>query len=58
MRIKRVCLSNPYYHVCFLQSCTTVRYIDELEDMLDENLVVLFNTETEDGSLEEVRFKF
>ncbi|MCO5579161.1 hypothetical protein L7F22_033014 [Adiantum nelumboides] len=33
------------------------RYIDELEDFLDENLLQQFNTETEDGSLEEVAEK-
>ncbi|KAI5082991.1 hypothetical protein GOP47_0002734 [Adiantum capillus-veneris] len=33
------------------------RYIDELEDLLDENLLQQFNTETEDGSLEEVAEK-
>ncbi|KAH8967323.1 hypothetical protein BDL97_03G072500 [Sphagnum fallax] len=30
------------------------RYIDELENLLDENLVELFNTTADDGSVEEV----
>lgn len=29
-------------------------YIDDLENMLDENMVLSFNTEIEDGSIEEV----
>lgn len=40
--------------VAWMVQSKVPRYIDELEDMLDENLIVLFNTETEDGSLEEV----
>ncbi|XP_057962512.1 pre-rRNA-processing protein TSR2-like isoform X1 [Malania oleifera] len=32
-------------------------YIDDLEDMLDKNMVSLFNTEIEDGSTEEVAEK-
>ncbi|XP_057961086.1 pre-rRNA-processing protein TSR2-like [Malania oleifera] len=32
-------------------------YIDDLEDMLDENMVSLFKTEIEDGSTEEVAEK-
>ncbi|MQL71868.1 hypothetical protein Taro_004196 [Colocasia esculenta] len=37
----------------FTQSNDTL-YIDDLENMLDESMVVSFNTEIEDGSVEEV----
>lgn len=40
--------------VAWLTRSTETRYIDELEEMLDENMILSFNTETEDGSLEEV----
>jgi pre-rRNA-processing protein TSR2 len=40
--------------VSWLTRSTETRYIDELEEMLDENMVLSFSTETEDGSLEEV----
>eukprot|EP00252_Welwitschia_mirabilis_P017011 TRINITY_DN37825_c0_g1_i1.p1 TRINITY_DN37825_c0_g1~~TRINITY_DN37825_c0_g1_i1.p1 ORF type:complete len:212 (-),score=65.42 TRINITY_DN37825_c0_g1_i1:237-872(-) len=40
--------------VAWLGQSTVPRYIDELEEMLDENMLLSFNTETEDGSLEEV----
>lgn len=40
--------------VAWLAQSTLPRYIDELEEMLDENMLLSFNTETEDGSLEEV----
>lgn len=40
--------------VAWLAHSTLPRYIDELEEMLDENMLLSFNTETEDGSLEEV----
>lgn len=48
-------LHNDIFH-WMLQS-KAPRYIDELEDFLDENLLQQFNTETEDGSLEEVAEK-
>ncbi|KAH7281329.1 hypothetical protein KP509_36G041700 [Ceratopteris richardii] len=41
----------------FLLRSKAPRCIDELEDLLDENLVQQFNTEAEDGSLEEVAEK-
>ncbi|KAH9326644.1 hypothetical protein KI387_006822, partial [Taxus chinensis] len=40
--------------VAWLVHPTLPRYIDELEEMLDENMLLSFNTEIEDGSLEEV----
>lgn len=40
--------------VAWLTHSTETRYIDELEEMLDENMILSFSTETEDGSLEEV----
>jgi len=40
--------------VAWLTHSTETRYMDELEEMLDENMILSFNTETEDGSLEEV----
>ncbi|KAH9310430.1 hypothetical protein KI387_025465 [Taxus chinensis] len=40
--------------VSWLVHPTLPRYIDELEEMLDENMLLSFNTEIEDGSLEEV----
>uniref|UniRef100_A0A0C9S8H4 TSA: Wollemia nobilis Ref_Wollemi_Transcript_4460_1009 transcribed RNA sequence n=1 Tax=Wollemia nobilis TaxID=56998 RepID=A0A0C9S8H4_9CONI len=40
--------------VAWLAHSNVPRYIDELEEMLDENMLLSFNTETEDGSLEEV----
>ncbi|GLJ26721.1 hypothetical protein SUGI_0520580 [Cryptomeria japonica] len=40
--------------VAWLAHSTLPRYIDDLEEMLDENMLLSFNTETEDGSLEEV----
>lgn len=40
--------------VAWLTRSTETRYIDELEEMLDENMILSFNTEIEDGSLEEV----
>lgn len=43
--------------VAWITRSKVTRYIDELEDMMDENMIVLFNTETEDGSLEEVAEK-
>ncbi|XP_057822112.2 uncharacterized protein LOC131034591 isoform X3 [Cryptomeria japonica] len=39
--------------VAWLAHSTLPRYIDDLEEMLDENMLLSFNTETEDGSLEE-----
>lgn len=40
--------------VSWFTHSTETRYIDELEEMLDENMILSFNTEIEDGSLEEV----
>eukprot|EP01018_Ginkgo_biloba_P039794 Gb_05218 [translate_table: standard] len=40
--------------VSWMTQSNVPRYIDELEEMLDENMLLSFNTETEDGSLEEV----
>lgn len=45
------------FHVqLILRSCdhAVPRYIDELEQLLDENMLELFNTQAEDDSVQEV----
>lgn len=53
---KRKLTSFSYLIISFLVPFSGPLHIEDLENILDENMVLSFNTEIEDGSIEQVKF--